>query len=154
MRERAVNGDLVPGLKRALDLLGARTELGTFLRFSLVGLSGTVVGLGGMWLFTEIVGLHYVLSGVITSFLSVTNNFIGNDLWTFNRQKSYRLAPLLLRWSKFGLSRAGSLALGMGVLVFFTDVLGLHYMVSTLLSIAVSVLLNYLTSRRWIWGQR
>ena len=146
--------ELLTGLSRGLGRWKNREELGTFIRFSLVGLSGTVVALGGMWLFTEIVGLHYMLAGVITSFLSVTNNFIGNDLWTFNRQKSYRLAPLLLRWSKFGLSRAGSLALGMGVLVFFTDVLGLHYMVSTLLSIAVSVLLNYLTSRKWVWGQR
>ncbi|MHA1303903.1 MAG: GtrA family protein [Candidatus Heimdallarchaeaceae archaeon] len=55
-----------------------------FIKFSIVGASGTVVNLGIVYLLATILGFNEYLATSIGFILSVINNFIFNEIWTFN----------------------------------------------------------------------
>ena len=55
-----------------------------FLKFALVGASGTVINLGLVHLFAVIIGWNDYLATTIGFVTSVITNFILNDIWTFN----------------------------------------------------------------------
>ena len=54
-----------------------------FIKFVLVSLSGLVIYLGFIYIFSTLLELNKYLSTSIGFFLGLVNNFIWNDLWTF-----------------------------------------------------------------------
>ena len=120
-------------------------------KFSLVGLTGVGVTMGCMWLFTSVFGLFYAASAVITTLLSITNNFVWNDVWTFRDRRTAGAGALLIRWGKFTLARSTNFFIGMGVLVLFVEVFGINYLVVTIFAIIGMTLINYFLGVVWVW---
>jgi len=63
------------------------TEFNTvtqFIKFAIVGGSGTVINLGLVYLFYDLIGWNEYLAVTIGFVVSVITNFILNDIWTFN----------------------------------------------------------------------
>jgi putative flippase GtrA len=63
------------------------TEFNTilqFIKFALVGASGTLINLGLVELTNGVFGWNYYLALTIGFVVSVLTNFILNDIWTFN----------------------------------------------------------------------
>lgn len=63
------------------------TEFNTitqFIKFAIVGASGTVINLGLVYLFNDLIGWNEYLAVTIGFVVSVITNFIFNDIWTFN----------------------------------------------------------------------
>jgi putative flippase GtrA len=118
------------------------------LRFATVGASGAVIALVLMYLLTSMVHLHYLLSYAACFVVSVTSNYILNTRFTFRQQGS---ASGLGRYALVSL-----FTLGINELVVFvlTSSLGLWYLLSTAISIAVSFLVNYGLSRKIVWGTK
>lgn len=125
--------------------------MGRFLRFSLVGLSGVLVNQGVLYLSTQFfLGEKlYLLAGVIATETALLNNFAWNELWTF-RDKQYT-GSVTRRFMKFHGSRILGILIGLSTLYLLTDVAGIFYLISNLVSIAVSTLVNYVTSDLWVW---
>ncbi len=122
------------------------------VKFGLVGLSGVGVNIGILWLFTDVVGFFYLLSAVIAHILSVSNNFTWNQLWTF-RDRNPKLIPSILfkGWLKFQLSCLGVAITYLSVLTLLTQVVGLHYIISSLCAIVAAFPVNFLLSTLWVW---
>lgn len=118
-----------------------------FIKFLLVGFSGIVVNEGLLWLLTEKLNFHYLLSGAISIEASIISNFILNDLWTFRDKRN---DPYLLRMLKFNVSRVFTGVINL-VLLFVLTTLGLHYLVSNLIGIAVATIIGFTLSFRWVW---
>jgi dolichol-phosphate mannosyltransferase len=59
-----------------------------FIRFCIVGGSGTLMHLAIVWIMTEAVGLWYMFSICIAVAIVVTWNFTLNSLWTFSHEKN------------------------------------------------------------------
>jgi len=95
-----------------------------------------------------------VASALVTSFLAITNNFIWNDLWTFNKMKAKGLGARMNRWAKFALARSVGFLLGLGLLAIFVELIGMHYLVVTIMVIGILILCNYVFSAVWVWGKR
>ncbi|OLS30243.1 MAG: hypothetical protein HeimAB125_19820 [Candidatus Heimdallarchaeota archaeon AB_125] len=55
-----------------------------FIKFILVGASGTIINLGLVYLFYDTIGWNEYLAITIGFVVSVLTNFILNDIWTFN----------------------------------------------------------------------
>ena len=55
-----------------------------FLKFAVVGASGTVINLGLVYLFYDTLSWNEYLAITIGFVVSVLTNFILNDIWTFN----------------------------------------------------------------------
>ena len=55
-----------------------------FIKFAAVGALGTVINLGLVYLFYDVIGWNEYLAITIGFVVSVFSNFILNDIWTFN----------------------------------------------------------------------
>ena len=130
----------------------ATKELARIGKFCLIGGSGICIDIGGLWLFTEVVGIFYIASAAITSILSVTNNFTWNSLWTFSdRGRGLRLITIFKRWVKYVLSTSFASAIYLGMLTLLTEVFGIYYLISALVAIAIAAPCNFLLSYFWVW---
>jgi len=122
------------------------------LKFCIVGLSGVILSEFLLWLLTETIKLHYMISATFTSEIVIISNFIGDELWTFrDRRNNTSLKGILKRLVSFNATRIVGMFLGLIMLAFFTEVVGFYYLISNLVSIAIVTLWDYLTSSQWIW---
>ncbi len=122
------------------------------LKFCLVGFSGVFVALGTLKFFTDVAGLHYVGSALISQITSVTTNFTLNRVWTFgDRPKMNTPLNIAREWFKYLISSSLALGVNLGVLTLLTEVFGLYYILSALCAIAVATPLNFLVTNFWVW---
>ena len=54
-----------------------------FLKFALVGLTGTFINIIILYILTEYFKIYYVISEIIAIGFTLITNFIGNKIWTF-----------------------------------------------------------------------
>jgi dolichol-phosphate mannosyltransferase len=120
-------------------------------KFGLVGVSGIVVNMGFLWYLTEYVGLYYLLSSLFAIELSILNNFIWNDIWTFKYGGSNKLTSRWQRLITFHVISAGGLAINWGVLYLLTSVVGVYYLIANLIGILLAFSWNFMVNRRVTW---
>lgn len=125
-----------------------------FGKFCLVGLTGVIISMASLWFFTEVLNFFYIISGIIASGLSISNNFWWNEVWTFRDKKSISRGNIFIRWFKFSVSRAAIAIIGLGILTFLTEVVRIYYLLSSIISIGFITVVNYSISSRWVWGTR
>jgi dolichol-phosphate mannosyltransferase len=118
-----------------------------FLEYCVVGVSGIVVNEGLLWLLTEWGGWHFIISGAIAIELSILSNFVFNDLWAFNDRRS---GNYFFRMLKFNFSRILTGILNLGILWGLTQI-GLNYLLSNLIGIAVAMIFGFTLCLRWVW---
>ena len=146
-----------PGTAIRARLREELAEAPKFLpRYIIVGAGGVAVGMVSIWCFTEVLGLFYLISGCISGFLSVLNDFTFHEVWTFSpRRRGPLLAfGLLRRFARFSASKAVGFLICISTLAFFTQVIGLHYLMSNLIAIGASFTWNYAASTLWVWARR
>jgi putative flippase GtrA len=76
-------------------ILADNKERTRFLKFLVVGATGSVVDIGIMNLLTRLFHLPLVAAGSISFVCAVTSNFIGNRYWTYPDSRSRPLAHQL-----------------------------------------------------------
>lgn len=119
----------------------------TFLKFAAVGVSGVLVNLGA-FIFLVTVGLNKFIASPLAIELSIINNFLWNNYWTFKDRNSP--GPLLVRGLKF--KGVSLLALG----VSFSTFLLLSYFfpappayVNQAIAIIPATVVNYFLNAYW-----
>ena len=121
------------------------------VRFGLVGLSGIFVNMGLLYALTEIAGLYYLVSAAIAIELSIVNNFIWNDVWTFKSSRDLRFGRRIQRFLSFQAVSVGGLAINMVVLYLLADIAGVYYLVANLAGILIAFAWNYGVNRHYTW---
>ncbi len=128
---------------------------GRFLRFIAVGLSGLVVDMSLLYLFSDAytLALPITLSKILAGESAIINNFLWNDRWTFadlartqtsNRQK-------FRRFLKFNLICSIGLTLNLAILhLIYNFVIHDRY-IANLISIASVTCLNYWLNLKLSW---
>ena len=58
-----------------------------FLKFGIVGVSGTIVDFTITWLFRDVVGLYDLVANAIGFTVAATTNYILNRIWTWRSQE-------------------------------------------------------------------
>jgi putative flippase GtrA len=114
------------------------------LRFAAVGASGTVLGLGLLYVLTSLCGVNYLLSNAIVFIISATNNYVWNTLWTFKDRLNIR------PYGKY----VGANVLTFGINEFVLWILtsaGIWYILSATIATIVAFAINYVLSRRFVW---
>jgi len=123
-------------------------------KFGLVGLSGIVVNMGVLYYLTEFVGFYYLLSSLFAIELSIVNNFIWNDLWTFKGTRQHRMSKRWHRLISFHAVSAGGLVINMGILFFLTSFAGVYYLISNIIGIMVGFGWNFWVNRHMTWTRK
>jgi dolichol-phosphate mannosyltransferase len=122
-----------------------------FARFGVVGASGLVVNTLVLALLTDVAGLFYVVSAVVATQASTLWNFWFTELWVFSDRDHKR--GRANRMALFFLMNNTALALRGPLLVLLTSGLGIHYVVSNVLSLVGLTLVRFALADTWIWAK-
>ena len=122
-----------------------------FIKFSVVGTSGVAVNSIILAVLSYEFNVDYRFASIAAIQSAILWNFFLNDNWTFRDLRKKK--PLLGKILKFeGISILGA-AMNWTVLVLLTEKLGVFYMISNLVGIAVAVTWNYLMNASYTWRE-
>jgi dolichol-phosphate mannosyltransferase len=138
-------------LKHVLSLMQRTGELGMFIKFIVVGLSGALVNEGVYLFLTRFTGLKAYdwLAVIIGIEVSIITNFIFNDAFTFGSRRAGK--SFVRRLFRFNLSCALAAVVQWGVFMLFTRVFHVYDAISLGIGIVIAFLINYFVSRNWTW---
>jgi len=124
------------------NLLRGSTDstLVQLFRYTFVGGAAFVFDFSFLYILTEFMGLHYLLSASLSFLLGLTVNYVLSILWVFSSH------ALRSRWAEFAVfAVVGIVGLGLNALFMwlFTEVAGLHYLLSKIVSTILVFLWNF-----------
>jgi putative flippase GtrA len=135
-------------------LVENQQELWRFIKFAIVGFSGTVVDFTTLNIVHLMFGASLFMSNIISFSLAVVNNFIWNRLWTFPESKERPFGTQLLQ---FGAVNVVGLVINQTVFLtlnhfLFEPWLGeLGYNVAKACAIIVVLFWNFGINRIWTY---
>lgn len=140
-----------------------------YVRFGLVGASGTVVNLAVLYVAHEFlfravepVGSKPYFSLALAIAVATVNNFTWNRLWTWSDRVHATSVEEGQRLSKRSLlAQLGQYATAswLGILLQYALTLwlahmGMHYLLANVLAILIASVSNFITNDRWTFRQR
>lgn len=115
------------------------TILMRFVRFGIVGCSGTLVDFGVTWLCKEKLRWNKYLSNSIGFILAATNNYVWNRLWTFESESE----AVVREYLSFVVIATIGLALNNLIVYLLHERLHLHFYLSKLIAVGCVTLWNF-----------
>jgi len=144
------SGDSKATLREGLRYLSLLGRL-RFARFGVVGASGLVVNTLLLAALTDLAGFYYLASAAIATQGSTLWNFAFTERWVFG-DREHKRGGAGRRLVLFLAMNNAALALRGPILVLLTSSLGVHYVLSNILSLVALTLLRYALADSWIWG--
>ena len=120
------------------------TLRGQMLRYGIVGVIAFLVDYGLLWVLTEWVGLHYLVSAAIAFSVAFLCNYLLSIGFVFGLSRDdgpwKNLASFLL---------IAVIGLGLNELIMYacSDLLGLHYLLSKIVATVIVFFWNFLARR-------
>jgi dolichol-phosphate mannosyltransferase len=121
------------------------------IRFIMVGFSGIIVNMGVLYVLTSVLGIFYLISSLVAIELSILNNFLWNDRWTFSGDARHRLLDPWQRLGLYHLVSAGGIVINLGLLFVLTEFFGVYYLISNIIGIMAAFSWNFLLNRNITW---
>lgn len=131
-----------------LSLFKRSGELYRFLKFAVVGVSGILVNMSILFLLTEFINFHYLISGFFAVQGAIFSNFTWNRIWTFDDKDEESLLKAL---GKFEFVSLGGKATNLAILSVLTEFFGMYYLISNLIGIIFACIVNYLGYNHLVW---
>lgn len=149
--ESKIQGELVRSAKIVFRLAVSRKGLRQFVKFGVVGLSGTLVDLGFYNLLAIVFGANIYVARTISFTLAATSNYILNRKWTF-RSTDKKVAA---EYSKFLFISVIGLLMNLGIMKllepmasrFGTELLQKN--IPVLIAIIIVLLWNFFANKFW-----
>jgi putative flippase GtrA len=111
-----------------------------FFRYIFVGSIAFIVQFSSLYALTSILGVYYLISAPIAFILGLIANYTLSIYWVFSKHKFNNM------WSEFMIfSIIGVVGLGLNeaFMWFFTDFLGLFYLISNIFAAALILFWNF-----------
>lgn len=119
-----------------------------FIKAQASAFIGGLVDYAAMIICTEVLGIHYTISILISGSIGAILNFSINRKWTFGAENG----KLNLQIPKFIITVVGSIFLKSGGTYFFTNWLNIDYKISRIITdIIVSLGFNYTLQQYWVF---
>ncbi|MBH8578103.1 GtrA family protein [Nostocaceae cyanobacterium CENA369] len=123
-----------------------------FTRFAIVGLSGVFVDLGMFYFLHSSLGLALTISAMLSTEIAIINNFIWNDLWTFNDVSLQpNISQKLQRFVKFNLICLVGLILNSLIVSLLFYKFQVNEYIAKLIAIACVTLWNFWLNLKINW---
>jgi len=121
-----------------------------FIKFAIVGATGTLLSLTILYCLTEFINFQYWAALPIGYFLGITNNFLLNRKFTFQRTDK----PFLTQYSEYIVSMLFG-AIGYTIsTILLTETFRIWYFLSAVLSVGVSTIIDFSLSKIWVFRKR
>jgi putative flippase GtrA len=154
-----------PWLTRTVNTCLNLLERFRYLKFGIVGASGTIINMMVLYLSQEYVFVsigsrqdRLYLALAMAIFVATINNFTWNRLWTWADrmlipihanpgQTSNQKAMIFAQFMRYTLASWLGIALNYGLTLWAAQ--HMHYLLGNLLSIVAASVVNFLTNDRW-----
>lgn len=128
-----------------------------FIKFGLVGVMNTAVDFI-VFTLLMLAGVQYLAAQVVSYAAGTLNSYVVNKLWTFKGVKEGEAAGKAAsltadrgEFVRFMLLNAGTLLLSLVLLYWLKSGLGLPALLAKLLVTGVTVVVNYIGSKLWVF---
>lgn len=133
-------------------------------KFGIVGISGIVVNLGILYILVEFFpmdirfmgmdDLFVKLASAVAIEISILNNFIWNDIWTFSSAPSRKVTSWWHRVIAFNVVSAGGAVINIVIFNVLNGWFAVYYLAAQFIGILVGFVWNFLVNRRFTWGRK
>jgi len=110
------------------------------IRYTFVGGFAFIVDFGTLFLLTEYLNLHYLVSAAIAFILGLVTNYFLSIGWVFTR---HTVSDKRIEFIVFALIGLAGLGLNELFLWLFTDLAGMYYLISKILTAVLVYLWNF-----------
>lgn len=117
-------------------------------KFMVVGGTGVLVNSVVLFLLYQVATLPLVPASITAVETAIVNNFVWNNLWTF-QERSFSLG----RFASFNVVSLGGLMISTGTLYMLNEWAGVYYLLANLIGIALATSWNFGLSFIWTWGR-
>lgn len=124
------------------------------LKFGLVGTWGFVVNMFLLWFLTEKAGVYYLLSSIVAIEISLLNNYVLNDLWTWHDRGKEGRKEYLKRMLQYHVTASAAMLTNLCVLWILTEIFHIYYLASNIFGILCGAALNFFLNDRWTFKHR
>ena len=121
-----------------------------FFRYVFVGGTAFVVDFFFLYFFSDICGIYYLVSAVFSFIISVLVNYVMSTRWVFNQDN---IENKVVEFNLFMLISTIGLVFTEILLYFFTDLCGIHYLISKIISAVIVLFWNFLARRVMFYGR-
>ncbi len=119
-------------------------------RYIFVGGTAFAVDFFFLYFFSDICGIYYLISAVLSFIISVLVNYVMSTKWVFNQDN---IDNKVLEFNLFILISTIGLVFTEILLYFFTDIVGLYYLISKIISAIIVLFWNFLARRVMFYGK-
>jgi len=133
------------------DVLHSQATVYQLFRYGFVGGVAFVADYGLLWVLTEKADLQYLVSAAVAFVAGLTVNYLLSNLIVF---KTHRLAS---RWAEFAVfAIIGVIGLGLNEAIMYccSDLIGIHYMVSKLVSTVTVFFWNFFARKLTLFSKK
>jgi putative flippase GtrA len=121
-----------------------------FLTYAIVGGGCALLNLAVLWLLTSVLGVHYLVSNMI-SFLALTPvGFLLQKLMTFRTPR----AAAGVEWSRYFATMGSSFAANLVLMYVLVSLLGIWYLAANVVITVLLLVANFLVNLRWSFALR
>lgn len=119
-------------------------------RFLLVGGSCFLINLAILYLCTDLLGIHYLISMLISIIVVNTIGWLANRTWTFTSQNRNKLTE----YARYITVNLGSFAFSLTLMAVLVSLLGVHYLLASTLIAAGLTIINFTLHRDWSFSKK
>lgn len=120
------------------------------VKFGLVGGIAFLLDYGVLYVLTEFVGVHYLVSGMISFTVSVIFNYIMSVKWVFDENVKQ---DKKVQFVVFIVLSAIGLGINQVIMWGLVDYLAIHYMLSKIFATGVVMVYNFVSRKVFIEGK-
>ena len=129
-------------------------QIHRFVKFGLVGTWGFLVNMLLLWFLTEKVGVYYLFSSIVAIEISLLNNYILNDLWTWHDRGKAGKTEYFKRMLQYHISSSAAMLTNISILWILTALFGIYYLASNVFGILCGAALNFFINDRWTFKHK
>lgn len=129
-----------------------------FIKFGVVGASGTVVNVAVLYLAQEIAfraiepaSLRLNVSLTVAIFFATINNFLLNRAWTWLDRREQVQTPIFLQFGQYTIACWLGIALQFALTHAFAS--RMHYLLANMLAIVIASVANFVLNDHWTFGR-
>jgi putative flippase GtrA len=124
-----------------------------WLKFNAVGLMGVGVQLAALWLYTSVLGWHYLVSTALAVETAVLHNYVWHMAWTW-RDRADDGASNGSRLMRFHLGNGlVSLLANLALMRLFAGVFHVPLLAANVISITLTSILNFAIGEFWVFAR-
>lgn len=119
-------------------------------RFMIIGGIGALLNTAILFILTDYLELHYILSSVFAIESAIILMFFLNNRFTFDNKKE-QASKIVLGIFKSNIVRSVGIMANLGLLYVFTEFFNIYFLVSNLFAIIIASIINFTGEKHFNW---